>query len=174
MAEITFRISDKALKILGIGLGALCLVWVAGWVWSSGFFHAKYRLRVYVPEVARMTAGAHVRLDAIDVGDVETISLATSPSSPERRVELILRIEKRYQDKIRTDSTAAFVTEGLLGNRYVSISEGFSGSPIPAGGEITAVQMRELTLKDFTDALAKWVDCFAQKEPATKDKIRSH
>jgi len=65
MAEITIRISDKALKIAGITLGSLCLAWVVFHLWSSGSFLPKYRLRVYVPEAAGLAVGAPVVLDGI-------------------------------------------------------------------------------------------------------------
>ncbi len=173
MAEITIRISDKALKIAGVVLGGICLAWVVLYLWSSGFFLPKYRLRMYVSEAASLAVGAPVRLDGIEVGNVDAINLGGA-SAPERRIELVLRIEKRYQDKIRTDSTATLITEGLLGTRYVSIHRGFSGSPIPPGGEIAAAQTRELTLKDFIDSLDKIGECLAEEKHRAKDKIRSH
>ena len=173
MAEITIRISDKVLKIAGIVLGGISLVWLGLYLWSSGFFLPKYRLRMHVSEAAGLAVGAPVRLDGIDVGTVDAINLAGASATPERRIELVLRIEKRHQDKIRTDSTATLITEGLLGSRYVSIHRGFSGSPIPPGGEIAAAQTEQVTLKDFIDSLAKRVECLAgkKKEQETRFEV---
>jgi ABC-type transporter Mla subunit MlaD len=47
-----------------------------------------------------------------------------------------IRIDKRYQNDILTDSTAALVTEGLLGNRYVNIQRGYTGTPIKDGQSV--------------------------------------
>jgi phospholipid/cholesterol/gamma-HCH transport system substrate-binding protein len=174
MAEITIRISDKALKIAGIVLGGICLAWVVLYLWSSGFFVPKYRLRMYISEAAELAVGARVRLDGIDVGSVEGINLAGAPATPERRIELVLRIEKRHQDKIRTDSTATLITEGLLGNRYVNILRGFSGSPIPPGGEIAATQTQHVTLKDFIDSLTKRVECLTTKKREARERNPTH
>src|SRR5438045_4342560 len=46
----------------------------------------------------------------------------------------VMRVDKRYQKDILTDSTASLVTEGLLGNRYVNITRGFTGTPIGDAG----------------------------------------
>ena len=163
MAEITIRVSDRALRITGIFLGGAVLVWVFSYLWSSHLFVPKYRLRMFVPETAGMTIGARVRLDGIEVGTVGNVRLVQVSASPERRIELVLRIEKRYQNEIRSDSSATLVTEGLLGNRYVSIRRGFGGSPIGPDGEITVVPSDEFKLKDVINSFAKKVDCLDEK-----------
>jgi phospholipid/cholesterol/gamma-HCH transport system substrate-binding protein len=170
LAEITIRVSDRALRITGIFLGGAVLVWVFFYLWSSRVFVPKYRLRMYVPEVAGMGVGAPIRLDGIEVGTVDKVRLAQVSASPERRIELVLRIEKRYQNEIRSDSNAMLTTEGLLGNRYVSIQRGFGGSPIGPDGEITAVPSDQLKLRDVIDSFAKKVDCLNEEMHSAADK----
>lgn len=170
MAEITIRVSDRALRITGIFLGGMVLVGVFFYLWSSGVFVPNYRLRMYVPEVAGMTIGAPVRLDGIEVGTVDRVRLAQTPASTERRIELVLRVEKRYQNEIRSDSNATLTTEGLLGNRYVSIQRGSDGSPIGPDGEITVVPSEQLKLKDVINSFAKKVDCMDEEIHPTTDK----
>jgi len=87
---------------------------------------------------------------------------------------LVLRIEKRYQDNILSDSVVTFTTEGLLGQRYVNIRRGLKGSPIPAPGEIAAVPTQELKLKDFIDSLPKKAECSDAQIPLVKDKLQTH
>ncbi len=172
MAEITIRISDKALRIVGIFLAAGVLVWVFSYLWASGIFTPKYQLLVYVPEVSGLGVGAEVRLDSLPIGSVVAIKLAEGSASPERRIQLILRISKRYQDAIRSDSFATVISEGLLGNRYVAIHRGFQGTVIGANGEIPSVPTRELTLKDITDSLGKIVDCLQAEKKSTENKTQ--
>src|SRR5712692_8125546 len=121
MAEITIHISDKALKIAAVLFGTAVLVWVLIHLWSIGLFAPKYKLRTYVSEADGLAVHAPVRVDGINVGTVDAIKLAANPASPDRKIELILKIEKRYEDQILSDSVAFLVTEGLLGNRYVNI-----------------------------------------------------
>src|SRR5712692_1492031 len=89
----------------------------------------KYRLKTYLPEVEGLVVGAPVRLDGIEVGNVEAIHVAArTPGRPlvkERSIEVVMRIDKRYQNDILSDSKAGLITEGLLGNRYVDIDRGF-------------------------------------------------
>jgi len=170
MAEITIRVSDKVLRISGIFLGGTVLVWVFFYLWSSDVFVPKYRLRMYVPEVAGITIGAPIRLDSIEIGTVDKVRLAQGSASPERRIELVLRVEKRYQNEIRSDSSATLTTEGLLGNRYVSIRRGFGGSPIGPYGEIAVVPSDQLKLKDLINSFANKVDCLEEEIPPTADK----
>jgi len=170
MADITIRVSDKVLRISGIFLGGTVLVWVFFYLWSSDVFVPKYRLRMYVPEVAGITIGAPIRLDGIEIGTVDKVRLAQGSASPERRIELVLRVEKRYQNEIRSDSNATLTTVGMLGDRYVSIRRGFGGSPIVPDGEITVVPSDQLKLKDLINSFANKVDCLEEEIPPTADK----
>jgi len=86
---------------------------------------------------------------------VRDVKSADGATSLDRSVELILRIEKRYQDRIRSDSRASFLTEGLLGKRYVNITRGFHGDVIPPDGEVTAIPERVGNQTDILDGLIK-------------------
>jgi phospholipid/cholesterol/gamma-HCH transport system substrate-binding protein len=57
-----------------------------------------------------------------------------------RNIEVVMRVDRRYQNYILTDSVASLVTEGLLGNRYVNITRGIEGAPIPDSGEVKGVE----------------------------------
>jgi len=174
MAEITIRISDKALKIAGLVLGGIVLAWLVSYSLSSGLFRPKYRLRMYVSEAAGLAVRAPVRLDGIDVGTVDAINPAGTSASSERRIEIVLRIEKRYENNILSDSTASFVTEGLLGNRYVSIQRGFLGRPIPPSGEIAAVPTKTVTIGEVMDSLARIADCLKREDSKAEVKVQGH
>jgi len=76
MAEVTIRISDKALRIAGVLLGGAFLVCIFYYLWSSRLFIPKYQLSVYVPDASGLTVHAPVRLDGIQVGSVSAIKLA--------------------------------------------------------------------------------------------------
>jgi phospholipid/cholesterol/gamma-HCH transport system substrate-binding protein len=96
----------------------------------------KYQLFTYLPDVQTLTVGAPVRLNGVDVGNVDGILLTPNPSDPEHSVKLTLRIDRKYQNYIRTGSVASLETEGLLGNQYVTISRSLTGLPVPPSGEI--------------------------------------
>jgi len=119
---------------------AALLVVVIFYVTGGGALGAKYRLHTFLPEVDGLTIGAAVRLDGVDVGNVENIAVAL-PQPGERSVKgrsvrVGVRIQKKFQDYIRADSSAGLITEGLLGNRYVDIDRGFVGRVLQNDEEI--------------------------------------
>jgi ABC-type transporter Mla subunit MlaD len=166
MAEVTIRISDRTLRVARVLFGGALLVGVFYYLWSSGIFIPKYQLSVYVPDASGLTVHAPVRLDGIQVGSVSAIKLAGASASPQRRIELVLQVEKRDQDAIRSDSNASLTTEGILGNRYVSISRGFKGTVIKPGGEIPSKPSLLVTLKDSMHFFDKTLDCLQQGKNA--------
>ena len=136
--------------------GVILLVVVIFYVTGAGALGPKYLLRAYLPEVDGLTVGAPVRVDGVDVGNVEKIEMAslTPGTSQEKNksIEVDLRIQKSFQDYIRTDSTAGLVTEGLLGNRYVDIDRGFVGRVLQNDDEVPGRE--EKALKEVVERSA--------------------
>jgi len=114
------------------------------YVTGAGFLGPKYRLITYLPEVEGMKVGAPVDVDGVQVGNVQSISLTRLPEDHKRNIMLVLRIERKYQDQIRSDSKASLVTQGLLGDRYVTITRGLTGTPIPTNGVIEASEQADI------------------------------
>jgi phospholipid/cholesterol/gamma-HCH transport system substrate-binding protein len=126
-----------ALVILAMGI-----FYVTG---AQGFWVPKYRYRAYLPEVEQLQYGAPVSLDGVIVGNVESISLTPHPPDKQHNVTVVMRINQKYHEQIRTDSTASLVTQGLLGNRYVSVTRGLTGAEIPPGGVVASGQVPEIS-----------------------------
>jgi phospholipid/cholesterol/gamma-HCH transport system substrate-binding protein len=118
--------------LAGLFILALGIFYVTG----AGTLGPKIRLTTYLPEVDGLDIGAPVRLDGVSIGNVQSITLTPRPENDAHNITLVLRIQKKYQNDIRTSSTASLITEGLLGNRYVNITRGLTGSVIPPNGVI--------------------------------------
>src|SRR5579863_10083982 len=116
--------------LVGLFILAVGVFYVSG----GGVLGPKYRLTTYLPEVDGLATGAPVSLDGVQVGNVETVGLTSHPSDRDHSITLTLRIDKKYQNDIRTDSSASLVTQGLLGDRYVTVSRGLTGTPLPPNG----------------------------------------
>ncbi len=125
-----------ALIIVAVGI-----FYVTG---GQGFWVTKYRLITYLPEVESLQQGAPVSLDGLQVGNVESIRLTPQPPDKRHNITVVMRINRTYHDQIRSDSTASLVTEGLLGNRYVDITRGSTGSEIPPGGVVPGGEVPEI------------------------------
>jgi phospholipid/cholesterol/gamma-HCH transport system substrate-binding protein len=153
--------------LVGIVVLAVGVFYVTGG--AGGFLGPKYRLRTYLPEVEGVSVGAAVRLDGVEIGNVDAIRInPLKPGEvpdPNRSIELVLRISRRYQDKIRADSIASLITEGLLGNRYVSIHRGFTGAVLKDNDEVPgqeekamkAIVQRGADLAENLNALSEQV-----------------
>jgi phospholipid/cholesterol/gamma-HCH transport system substrate-binding protein len=122
--------------LVGLSVLAAGIFYVTG----AGTIGPKYRLITYLPEVSGLANGAPVRLDGVEIGNVESIKLAPrvpgKPRPKNKNIEIVMRVGKRYESDILTDSAASLVTEGLLGNRYVNISLGVTGVPLKDGQEV--------------------------------------
>ena len=116
-------------------LAGLCILALGTfYVTGAGILGPKYRLITYLPEVEGLETGAPVRLDGVAIGNVQSIGLTPQPQDAAHNITLVMRIDKKYQNDVRTDSTASLITEGLLGNRYVTISRGLTGTVVPPNG----------------------------------------
>jgi len=131
--------------LAGLFLIAVGIFYVTG----AGILGPKYRLITYLPEVDGVQSGAPVRLDGVEIGNVQSVGLTPHPVDRMHNITVVMRIDKRFQDQIRTDSTASLITEGLLGNRYVTISRGITGQVIPANGVVTGTE--EAAMKEVVE-----------------------
>jgi len=140
--------------------GAVLLAVVIFYVTGGGGLGPKYRLRTFLPEVDGLTVGAPVRVDGVEVGNVEKISIAVpmpgAPASKDRNIEIDVRIQKSFQSYIRSDSSAGLITEGLLGNRYVDIDRGYVGRVLQNDEEIPGREER--ALKEVVERSADLMD----------------
>ena len=137
-------------------VGLLILAVAIFYVTGSNFIGPKYRLKTYLPEVSGLATGAPVRLDGVEIGNVEKIRLIPrvpgKPPDPMRNIEVIMRLDRSYQNDILTDSAASLVTEGLLGNRYVTIKRGYTGTPLKEGQVIPGAE--EKAIKEVVERSA--------------------
>src|SRR5271154_2255876 len=130
------------------------------YVTGAGFWGPKYHLKTFLPDVSGLATGAPVSIDGVDVGNVETLRLV--PRAPNqvldknKSIEVIMRLDRRYQADILTDSTATSVTQGLLGNQYVNISRGFTGIPLKDGQEVQGTP--QIDLKDVIERSSVLLD----------------
>lgn len=121
------------LVILGLAVVAVGIFYVT----SAGSLGPKYSIKTYLPEVSGLAPGAPIKLDGVVIGSVDKVQLVPREhgKTPDRMHNIVvsMKIDKKYEEDILTDSSASLVTEGLLGNRYVNIQRGYTGTPIREG-----------------------------------------
>jgi phospholipid/cholesterol/gamma-HCH transport system substrate-binding protein len=110
-------------------------------------------------DVGGLTDGNNVRFGGIDVGTVESVDIFSDTS-----VLVLMRIDEKYRTHIHPNSLAQLSSDGVMGNRLVSItSYEPHGEPVADGDMIkslNSVSMDETTrtlsatnqnLKEITD-----------------------
>lgn len=137
-------------------VGLLVLAFGIFYVTGAGVFGPKYRIETFLPEVSGLATGAPVRLDGVEIGNVDQIRIVPRQQGkpPERMksIEVVMRLDRRYQNDVLTDSAASLVTEGLLGNRYVNITRGYTGIPLKEGQAVPGSE--EKAIKEVVERSA--------------------
>jgi phospholipid/cholesterol/gamma-HCH transport system substrate-binding protein len=100
----------------------------------SLFGDSLYPLFARFTSVAGLKTGSNVTMYGIKVGRVERLSM-----DQDKQMALVeLRIQRGV--KIYDDAIASIKTEGLIGDRYVSIDPGGGGDVLKPGGTIIETQ----------------------------------
>ena len=110
---------------------------------SRNLFEANETIRTFMADAAGMTESTPVRLNGILVGAVGAIKLSGS-KDPRRAVEFDLSVQEKFLKDIPEDSTAAISAANLLGNKFIDITKGQSGTPIKPGGELRSLQSQDI------------------------------
>src|SRR6266849_8776900 len=123
---------------------------------QARYFERKYALTAEFTEVGGLIEGATVRLAGVQIGRVTKVEL---PPEPGGKVKVTLTIAKRFSERIRKDSEARIVTQGLLGDKLVEISIGSpSVPPVRPGEHLTAGEPFDMArvFAEATDTLGSF------------------
>jgi phospholipid/cholesterol/gamma-HCH transport system substrate-binding protein len=136
---------------LGIFVFAALLFFAAG-IFLIGrnefIFSSTYKLNSVFDNVGGLPNGAEVRVGGVHVGTVDRVQL---PRDPHGKVAVVMLLKKSTRDVVRKDSVASILTEGLLGNKYVSVSFGSKNAPPVSDGDTISGQPPV----DLSDLIAK-------------------
>ncbi len=113
---------------------------------------ATYTVFLPVDEARNVMSGTDVWLAGRPVGEVAAIHFRSAEVDPEGRLLLELRILRRYQDLIRTDSEADIRSGGtMLGAPVVSIGIGTESAAIVVERDT----LRRATQRELRDAMVE-------------------
>src|SRR5436305_7904080 len=110
-------------------------------------FSRKNEYKVRLDSVSGLAEGNPVKISGVTVGVVKDINLPRDPK--QKDVDIQLMVDRKYAERIRTDSRARLKKLGLLaGDSYVDISPGSPkfdalepGSQIPAARQTNVDQL---------------------------------
>ena len=107
---------------------------------STGLFTRKITLYTYFDNASGLRVGAPVRLEGVDIGNVQAIRVV--PGRGLTPVQVVMKVSTRYKDAVRTDSTAELSTAGVLGETFVDIDSRAAHGPPAADGGILPIHER--------------------------------
>lgn len=118
-------------------LGVAALVWLATKATNYGqeIGEEAYFVSARFVNVAELKGKAPVKIGGVTIGLVESITL--DPVTFDAVVQL--RIDQRYSE-IPADTSAAILTSGVLGDRYVGLEPGGDVDVLQDGDEIFITQ----------------------------------
>lgn len=93
-----------------------------------------YKLLARFTSVSGLRAGSTVDMLGIEIGRVERLSI----DQKDQKAVVEMNIKKNI--KIYDDAIASIKTEGLIGDKYLSIDPGGGGDLLHPGGTITETQ----------------------------------
>jgi phospholipid/cholesterol/gamma-HCH transport system substrate-binding protein len=118
--------------LIALGL-AVALVTVLSVGERQGLMKQRYFLNARFDDVSGLQEGAPVRVSGFQVGVVKSIALVEVGGR--QKVEVLLRIEKQAQPRIRRGSLAKISSMGLLGDKLVEIVPASVDQPMLNSGE---------------------------------------
>ena len=118
-------------------LGIVAMLWLATEATNYGLQvgDETYRVSARFTNVADLKLRSPVKIGGVTVGLVENISL--DPVTFEAVVEM--QIDQRFSD-IPSDTSAAILTSGVLGDRYIGLEPGGSLVALVEGDQILITQ----------------------------------
>lgn len=98
-------------------------------------------------DLSGVAKGAKVQVAGMDAGQVLDVGIPDSPSS---KFRVRFQINEKFHGLVRTDSVVTIGTEGVVGNKFLSISPGSPQAPAAVAG--TTLGSKEPTeLSDLLD-----------------------
>lgn len=106
-----------------------------------GFFSHKMTLTTYFENSAGLKTGAAVNLEGVTVGTVKSVIVTNAIDRKLTPVQVVMKVDSKFQPGIHKDSTAALTTVGVLGDTVVDLnSQVASGPPIQDGDELKTLE----------------------------------
>ncbi len=102
---------------------------------QKNIFGNTFHLKAQFKSVSGLKVGNNVRFSGINIGNVYEVELLTDTSVI---VELVIR--KKYQEFIKTDARASIGSDGLMGDKVLTITPGTGDKKPVKNGDIIATK----------------------------------
>lgn len=133
------QIKTGIFVLAGLALTLTAILVLGG---KQSIFTPVNHYRSHFPKIDGLVSGAKVVLGGLQIGVVKTVDL-----DPKTRDILVrFTVETKYAEWVRQDSSVEIVTQGVLGDKYLSVVAGSPEQPkIENGGEVPQGVSKDIT-----------------------------
>jgi phospholipid/cholesterol/gamma-HCH transport system substrate-binding protein len=111
-----------------------------------GILSKKLTVTTYFENAAGVKEGAAVNLQGVTIGSVKSVMVTTDPSRKLTPVQVVMKLDTKYQSSLKEDSKAALTTVGVLGDTVVDINSQVAvGPPLKDGDELHTLETPSIT-----------------------------
>jgi phospholipid/cholesterol/gamma-HCH transport system substrate-binding protein len=128
-------ITWEQVRVVAVVLVALLVLLFGGYRLgkAANLFGDRYRLVAFVANANGLKVGGAVTVAGQLAGSVEAIEFLPVDGDTTRNLRILVAVDERIREQIRTDSRAKLRTQGLLGDKVFDISPGtLRASPLRA------------------------------------------
>jgi phospholipid/cholesterol/gamma-HCH transport system substrate-binding protein len=108
---------------------------------TSGLFTRRITLKSYFDNAQGLRAGAPVRLNGVDVGNVTKILIVPDKDKQLTPVEVMMKVSTKYSYAIHRDSVTSLDTAGVLGETFIDIDSLQALGPPAKDGDTLPTQV---------------------------------
>lgn len=134
---------------------------------TTGSFSRRITLITYFDNAEGLRQGQPVDLQGVAIGNVRSVRVTPDPKHTDAPVEVVMRINTKFQPLVRQDAKATILTAGVLGESYVDLdNRGATKPPVVDGSVLPStnepglqdvVRSSQSTLENL-DSLVKRMD----------------
>lgn len=129
--------SFKLETIVGLFLvaGIVCFAYLAIKLGKIDIFHQNsYEIHALFSSISGLKEGANVEMAGVKIGSVKKITLDT------KKYEADVYLSLNNDVKISSDAIASIKTAGIIGDKYINISQGGASTYLANGDVITETE----------------------------------
>lgn len=116
-------------------------IWILGQ--ERQVFSSQEEFKTSFKDIQGLSKGAPVRLGGISVGRVSSFQF--DPESTDGKVQVSFLVNSNYLDRVREDVVVSIQTQGLLGDKFLSLSSTLGGKTLAPGATLKGQDAGDLT-----------------------------
>jgi len=95
-----------------------------------GLFSHKLTLYTYFENAAGVKEGAAVNLQGVTIGTVKSVNVVHDPKRKLTPIQVVMRIDGKFQQDLHTDTRASLSTVGVLGDTVIDLNSQTANGPV--------------------------------------------